>query len=128
MGMKFQFPTKKLTKKVDIGKENCQNSPRTVRKRIGFFFSLRFGFVLWWFGFVSGDIAQSVEQMTFNHWVKGSNPFVSTKNLTIHTNGLFYCKNPAVLRASSQSVTMVWTHIIQFSRIYPQTYPPPKFR
>lgn len=30
--------------------------------------------------FSFGDIAQLVEQMTFNHWVQGSNPCVSTKN------------------------------------------------
>lgn len=30
-----------------------------------------------WFSF--GDIAQLVEQMTFNHWVQGSSPCVPTK-------------------------------------------------
>ena len=27
-----------------------------------------------------GDIAQLVEQMTFNHWVQGSSPCVPTRN------------------------------------------------
>lgn len=29
-----------------------------------------------------GDIAQLVEQMTFNHWVQGSSPCVPTRNST----------------------------------------------
>ena len=31
------------------------------------------------FRFSFGDIAQLVEQMTFNHWVQGSSPCVPTK-------------------------------------------------
>ena len=31
------------------------------------------------FRFRFGDIAQLVEQMTFNHWVQGSSPCVPTK-------------------------------------------------
>ncbi len=30
----------------------------------------------------SGDIAQLVEQMTFNHWVQGSSPCVPTRKIT----------------------------------------------
>ena len=33
------------------------------------------------FQFSFGDIAQLVEQMTFNHWVQGSSPCVPTKNI-----------------------------------------------
>ena len=36
-----------------------------------------------------GGIAQLVEQMTFNHWVQGSNPCASTKKLE-SPNGDFY--------------------------------------
>lgn len=32
-----------------------------------------------YFRFRFGDIAQLVEQMTFNHWVQGSSPCVPTK-------------------------------------------------
>ena len=38
--------------------------------------------VFWIFGFGFGDIAQLVEQMTFNHWVQGSSPCVPTRNST----------------------------------------------
>ncbi len=36
-----------------------------------------------------GDIAQLVEQMTFNHWVQGSNPCVSTRNIPRFVRGIF---------------------------------------
>lgn len=57
----------------------CQNSPRTREKE--FVSVFRFSF---------GDIAQLVEQMTFNHWVKGSNPFVSTK-INPQESAVFFC-------------------------------------
>lgn len=36
-----------------------------------------------YFRFRFGDIAQLVEQMTFNHWVQGSSPCVPTRNSTV---------------------------------------------
>ena len=50
----------------------CQNLPRTAKNRISFSLS----------GSSFGDIAQLVEQMTFNHWVQGSSPCVPTRNKT----------------------------------------------
>ena len=49
----------------------CQNCAWTKEKE-------PFGSV---FRFSFGDIAQLVEQMTFNHWVQGSSPCVPTKNI-----------------------------------------------
>ncbi len=46
----------------------CQTFPRPLETELRFMFS-RSGF---------GDIAQLVEQMTFNHWVQGSSPCVPT--------------------------------------------------
>ena len=50
----------------------CQNLPRTTEKE-PCVLTFRFSF---------GDIAQLVEQMTFNHWVQGSSPCVPTRNKT----------------------------------------------
>ncbi len=44
----------------------------------------------------SGDIAQLVEQMTFNHWVQGSNPCVSTKKIPPLYAGCFFCGHSAI--------------------------------
>ena len=37
-----------------------------------------------------GDIAQLVEQMTFNHWVQGSSPCVPTRNKKTAAWRFFY--------------------------------------
>lgn len=47
----------------------CQNWPRTTETEPSVQ-NFRFRF---------GDIAQLVEQMTFNHWVQGSSPCVPTR-------------------------------------------------
>ena len=55
----------------------CQNCAWTKEKE-------PFGSV---FRFSFGDIAQLVEQMTFNHWVQGSSPCVPTKNINRFWSG-----------------------------------------
>ena len=40
--------------------------------------------------FSFGDIAQLVEQMTFNHWVQGSSPCVPTKITRGHPRGFCF--------------------------------------
>ncbi len=54
------------------------------------------------FRFRSGDIAQLVEQMTFNHWVQGSSPCVPTRKIGRHLvvlflSGIFFSKNVPAL-------------------------------
>ena len=56
----------------------CQNLPRTTEAERKFMLS----------GSGFGDIAQLVEQMTFNHWVQGSSPCVPTRN-KITLSGVF---------------------------------------
>ena len=57
----------------------CQNLPRTTEIERKFSLS----------GSGFGDIAQLVEQMTFNHWVQGSSPCVPTRNKTT-PSGVFF--------------------------------------
>ena len=59
----------------------CQNLPRTTEKE-PCVLTFRFSF---------GDIAQLVEQMTFNHWVQGSSPCVPTKNSTTACRSFNFC-------------------------------------
>ena len=60
----------------------CQNLPRTTETERKFMLS----------GSGFGDIAQLVEQMTFNHWVQGSSPCVPTRNKTTPSGVfLFLC-------------------------------------
>ena len=58
----------------------CQNLPRTTETE-NFLLS----------GSGSGDIAQLVEQMTFNHWVQGSSPCVPTRNSTTACRSFNFC-------------------------------------
>ena len=60
----------------------CQNLPRTTETEKTFLLS----------GSGSGDIAQLVEQMTFNHWVQGSSPCVPTRNSTTACRSFNFCK------------------------------------
>ena len=57
----------------------CQNLPRTTETERKFMLS----------GSGFGDIAQLVEQMTFNHWVQGSSPCVPTRNKKPPQGGFF---------------------------------------
>ena len=58
----------------------CQNLPRTAEAMC-----LHFDFG------VHGNIAQLVEQMTFNHWVQGSSPCVPTINKKRPSGRFFVC-------------------------------------
>ncbi len=53
----------------------------TLGKKIEIFLIPRSGF---------GDIAQLVEQMTFNHWVQGSSPCVPTRK-SAEICGFLFC-------------------------------------
>ena len=71
----------------------CQNCAWTKEKE-------PFGSV---FRFSFGDIAQLVEQMTFNHWVQGSSPCVPTKN--INRNAVLFFDWAKRTRTMSQGST-----------------------
>lgn len=55
-----------------------------------------------------GDIAQLVEQMTFNHWVQGSSPCVPTKNSTTACRSFYFCNGARTRTQRKTKNAPVW--------------------
>lgn len=60
------------------------------------------------FRFRFGDIAQLVEQMTFNHWVQGSSPCVPTKNSNAACRRFNFCRTRGLFVRSAQPISILF--------------------